>query len=56
MTPKILSIKLLMLYSINLQGVCTFDLKTPTIQVDIFSVHGGLDGYITGIRGRLNAF
>ena len=42
-----------MLYSINLQGVYTFDMKTPAIQVDTFSVHGGPDGYITGIREKV---
>ena len=42
-----------MLWSINLQGVYTFDMKTPAIQVDTFCVHGGPDGYITGIRGRV---
>ena len=42
-----------MLYSINLQSVYTFNMKTPVIQVDTFSVHGGLDGYITGIRGNV---
>ena len=42
-----------MLYSINLQDVYTFDMKTPAIQVDTFSIHGGLDEYITGIRGKV---
>ena len=53
LTPKILSVKILMLYSINLQGVYTFNMKTPAIQVDTFSVHGGPDGYITAIRGKV---
>nr|KJB13630.1 hypothetical protein B456_002G085600 [Gossypium raimondii]KJB13633.1 hypothetical protein B456_002G085600 [Gossypium raimondii] len=35
------------------QGVYTFDMKTPAIQVDTFCVHGGPDGYITGIRGKV---
>ncbi|KAI7736384.1 hypothetical protein M8C21_017979 [Ambrosia artemisiifolia] len=35
------------------QGVYTVDMKTPAIQVDTFCVHGGPDGYITGIRGRV---
>ncbi|CAA6668720.1 unnamed protein product [Spirodela intermedia] len=35
------------------QGVYTFDPKAPAIQVDTFCVHGGPDGYITGIRGRV---
>lgn len=41
--------------SINLQGVYTFDgeSKPPSIQVDTFCVHGGPDGYITGIRGKV---
>ncbi|MBA0676160.1 hypothetical protein Goari_017664 [Gossypium aridum] len=28
-------------------------MKTPAIQVDTFCVHGGPDGYITGIRGKV---
>lgn len=36
-----------------MQGVYTLDTKTPAIQVDTFCVHGGPDGYITGIRGRV---
>lgn len=36
-----------------LQGVYTFDMNTPSIQVDTFCVHGGPDGYITGIRGKV---
>lgn len=28
-------------------------METPSIQVDTFCVHGGPDGYITGIRGRV---
>ncbi|WOL12021.1 chloroplastic lipocalin [Canna indica] len=35
------------------QGVYTFDAQTPSIQVDTFCVHGGPDGYITGIRGKV---
>ncbi|CAN6452238.1 unnamed protein product [Victoria cruziana] len=35
------------------QGVYSFDPKVPAIQVDTFCVHGGPDGYITGIRGRV---
>ncbi|CAI9787767.1 unnamed protein product [Fraxinus pennsylvanica] len=35
------------------QGMYTFDLETPAIQVDTFCVHGGPDGYITGIRGNV---
>ncbi|CAN0901062.1 Chloroplastic lipocalin [Linum grandiflorum] len=35
------------------QGVYTFDMDAPAIQVDTFCVHGGPDGYITGIRGRV---
>ncbi|KAI3928368.1 hypothetical protein MKW98_023969 [Papaver atlanticum] len=37
------------------QGVYTFDgeSKPPSIQVDTFCVHGGPDGYITGIRGKV---
>ncbi|CAI9755008.1 unnamed protein product [Fraxinus pennsylvanica] len=35
------------------QGIYTFDLDTPAIQVDTFCVHGGPDGYITGIRGKV---
>lgn len=36
-----------------MQGVYTFDMATPSIQVDTFCVHGGPDGYITGIRGKV---
>lgn len=36
-----------------MQGVYTFDQDTPAIQVDTFCVHGGPDGYITGIRGKV---
>lgn len=36
-----------------MQGVYTIDTATPAIQVDTFCVHGGPDGYITGIRGRV---
>ncbi|XP_027062506.2 chloroplastic lipocalin-like [Coffea arabica] len=35
------------------QGVYTFDMTAPAIQVDTFCVHGGPDGYITGIRGKV---
>ncbi|XP_022717928.1 chloroplastic lipocalin [Durio zibethinus] len=35
------------------QGIYTFDMKAPAIQVDTFCVHGGPDGYITGIRGKV---
>ncbi|EEF39429.1 protein with unknown function [Ricinus communis] len=35
------------------QGVYTYDMQTPAIQVDTFCVHGSPDGYITGIRGRV---
>lgn len=35
------------------QGVYTFDMENPSIQVDTFCVHGGPDGYITGIRGKV---
>ncbi|XP_078175768.1 chloroplastic lipocalin [Carex rostrata] len=35
------------------QGVYTYDAKTPSIQVDTFCIHGGPDGYITGIRGKV---
>lgn len=35
------------------QGIYTYDMDTPAIQVDTFCVHGGPDGYITGIRGRV---
>ncbi|XP_057950990.1 chloroplastic lipocalin isoform X2 [Malania oleifera] len=35
------------------QGVYTFDMAAPSIQVDTFCVHGGPDGYITGIRGNV---
>lgn len=38
---------------IGFQGVYTFDMETPAIQVDTFCVHGGPDGYITGIRGKV---
>lgn len=36
-----------------LQGVYSFDMEMPSIQVDTFCVHGGPDGYITGIRGKV---
>ncbi|KAH0452587.1 hypothetical protein IEQ34_019886 [Dendrobium chrysotoxum] len=35
------------------QGVSFFDVETFSIQVDAFWVHGGRDGYITGIRGKV---
>ncbi|XP_058220033.1 chloroplastic lipocalin [Rhododendron vialii] len=35
------------------QGIYTFDMNAPSIQVDTFCVHGGPDGYITGIRGKV---
>ncbi|KAL8470017.1 hypothetical protein ACS0TY_032764 [Phlomoides rotata] len=35
------------------QGVYTYDMDAPAIQVDTFCVHGGPDGYITGIRGKV---
>ncbi|XP_056167121.1 chloroplastic lipocalin-like isoform X2 [Syzygium oleosum] len=35
------------------QGVYTFDMAAPSIRVDTFCVHGGPDGYITGIRGNV---
>ncbi|XAR67468.1 Zeaxanthin epoxidase [Bertholletia excelsa] len=35
------------------QGIYTVDMKAPAIQVDTFCVHGGPDGYITGIRGKV---
>ncbi|XP_016482535.2 chloroplastic lipocalin-like [Nicotiana tabacum] len=35
------------------QGIYTVDMAAPAIQVDTFCVHGGPDGYITGIRGRV---
>lgn len=36
-----------------MQGVYTFDMEAPSIQVDTFCVHGGPNGYITGIRGKV---
>jgi hypothetical protein len=33
--------------------VYTFDEKSRAIQVETFCVHGSPDGYITGIRGRV---
>lgn len=39
--------------SLNLQGIYMFDAQTRSIQVDTFCVHGGPDGYITGIRGKV---
>ncbi|KAM3355831.1 chloroplastic lipocalin [Capsicum galapagoense] len=35
------------------QGIYTVDMNAPAIQVDTFCVHGGPDGYITGIRGKV---
>lgn len=35
------------------QGVYTFDREVPSIQVDTFCVHGGPNGFITGIRGKV---
>lgn len=35
------------------QGVYAFDMQVPAIQVDTFCVHGGPNGYITGIRGKV---
>ncbi|CAK8538779.1 unnamed protein product [Lathyrus sativus] len=35
------------------QGVYTFDREAPAIQVDTFCVHGSPNGYITGIRGKV---
>ncbi|EHA8587095.1 putative Chloroplastic lipocalin [Cocos nucifera] len=35
------------------QGIYMFDAQTLSIQVDTFCVHGGPDGYITGIRGKV---
>ncbi|CAL0307415.1 unnamed protein product [Lupinus luteus] len=35
------------------QGVYTFDKEAASIQVDTFCVHGSPDGYITGIRGKV---
>lgn len=35
------------------QGIYMFDAKTRSIQVDTFCVHGAPDGYITGIRGKV---
>lgn len=37
----------------TLQGIYTFDMNAPAIQVDTFCVHGGPNGYITGIRGKV---
>ncbi|KAF6155949.1 hypothetical protein GIB67_039280 [Kingdonia uniflora] len=34
-------------------GVYTFDAVGPSIQVDTFCVHGSPDGYITGIKGKV---
>lgn len=36
-----------------LQGIYTFDPNAAAIQVDTFCVHGGPNGYITGIRGKV---
>ncbi|KFK34082.1 hypothetical protein AALP_AA5G100000 [Arabis alpina] len=35
------------------QGVYSFDMKEAAIRVDTFCVHGSPDGYITGIRGKV---
>ncbi|KAE9614807.1 hypothetical protein Lal_00036191 [Lupinus albus] len=35
------------------QGVYTFDREAASIEVDTFCVHGSPDGYITGIRGKV---
>ncbi|KAK7385950.1 hypothetical protein VNO78_31950 [Psophocarpus tetragonolobus] len=35
------------------QGVYTFNRELPSIQVDTFCVHGGPNGFITGIRGKV---
>ncbi|KAG0474711.1 hypothetical protein HPP92_014397 [Vanilla planifolia] len=35
------------------QGIYSFDATTGSIQVDTFCVHGGPDGYISGIRGKV---
>lgn len=35
------------------QGLYTYDPNIPSIQVDTFCVHGSPDGYITGIRGKV---
>ncbi|KAL3632783.1 hypothetical protein CASFOL_025767 [Castilleja foliolosa] len=35
------------------QGVYTFDPNAAAIRVDTFCVHGAPDGYITGIRGKV---
>ncbi|KAH9607680.1 hypothetical protein KSS87_010943 [Heliosperma pusillum] len=35
------------------QGVYTYNMEEPSILVDTFCVHGGPDGYITGIRGKV---
>ncbi|CAK9150264.1 unnamed protein product [Ilex paraguariensis] len=35
------------------QGIYTFDMDARAIQVDTFCVHGGPDGFITGIRGKV---
>lgn len=40
-------------YLMKLQGIYTFDAQLPSIQVDTFCIHGGPDGYITGIRGNV---
>lgn len=63
-TPKSLSIYSVVLqilylsflkgnYLMKLQGLYTFDAQSPSIQVDTFCIHGGPDGYITGIRGNV---
>ncbi|KAK9673390.1 hypothetical protein RND81_12G164700 [Saponaria officinalis] len=35
------------------QGVYTLNMEEPSILVDTFCVHGSPDGYITGIRGKV---
>ncbi|XP_068669327.1 chloroplastic lipocalin [Aristolochia californica] len=35
------------------QGVYTFNAEGPSLLVDTFCVHGGPNGYITGIRGKV---
>lgn len=38
---------------LNFQGIYSFDPETLSIQVDTFCVHGSPDGFITGIRGKV---
>lgn len=35
------------------QGIYTFNMEASAIEVDTFCVHGGPDGYITGIKGNV---